>query len=78
MSSPETSPRLLRLAEVTRLTSLQRSAIYHRMEHGLFPQAVRISSRCTVWHESEILAWIEALPRGVGARPGSPPAASAA
>jgi prophage regulatory protein len=77
-SSPETAPlRLLRMPEVERLTSLKRPTIYARMSKGQFPQAIRISSRCTVWRESEILAWIEALPRGTGRPPGSPANASA-
>lgn len=76
MSPENPVPRLLRLPDVERLTSLRRAAIYHKMAHGAFPQAIRISSRCTVWRESDIVAWIEALPRGVGARPGI--AASAA
>jgi prophage regulatory protein len=65
------APRLLRLPDVEHLTSLRRSAIYARMARGEFPQAVRISSRCTVWRERDILAWIEALPCGTGPRPGS-------
>jgi prophage regulatory protein len=68
--SDATTPRLLRLPEVSKLTSLQRAAIYHKMGLGQFPAAIRISARCTVWKEAEILAWIESLPRGVGARPG--------
>ena len=63
------TPRLLRLPDVERLTSLRKSAIYGRMADGTFPQAIRISSRCTVWRESEVSAWIEALPRGLAPRP---------
>jgi prophage regulatory protein len=69
------TPRLLRLPEVTRLTSLGRSAIYARVAAGTFPMPLSVSSRCTVWRESEVRAWIDSLPRGVGPRPGSAAAA---
>jgi prophage regulatory protein len=71
----EITPRLLRLPEVSRLTSLGRSAIYARVAAGTFPQPISISSRCTVWREPEVRAWIDALPRGVGPRPGTQSAA---
>jgi len=60
------------------MTTLQRAAIYEKMSCNQFPQARRISSRCTVWDEREILAWMEALPRGVGRRPGKTPDATSA
>lgn len=63
--------RLLRLPDVTRLTTLGRSAIYARIARGDFPAPVNVSARCSAWRESEVLAWIEALPRGVGPRPGT-------
>lgn len=68
--------RLLRLQDVERLTSLKRSAVYNRIARGEFPQPLAISSRCSVWRESEVLAWMAALPRGVGPRPGSAVAAA--
>lgn len=67
--------RLLPLQEVERLTGLRSSAIYLRVQRGEFPQPLRISSRCSRWPESEVLAWIATLPRGVGPRPGAPAAA---
>lgn len=69
--SPEKSLRLIRLPDVERLTSLKRSAIYKRVSERSFPQPVIISSRCTVWKEAEVIAWIEALPRGTGERFGA-------
>jgi len=67
--------RLLRLPDVERLTSLKRSAIYNRINRGEFPQPLSISARCSVWRESEIVAWMAALPRGVGPRFGAAAAA---
>jgi prophage regulatory protein len=72
MSATESSLRFLRLHDVERLTSLKRAAIYARMSRGQFPTSVQISSRCTVWVESEVVEWMAALPRGVGPRPGTP------
>lgn len=71
-----TADRLLSLLEVERLTSLRSSALYLRCQRGEFPQPLRISSRCSRWKESEVLAWIAALPRGVGPRPGAEHAAA--
>jgi prophage regulatory protein len=71
------APRLLRLPDVERLTSLRRSAIYLRVARGDFPEPLRISDRCSVWKEAEILAWIESLPRGTrsSSAPANPQAA---
>ncbi|MHB1870214.1 MAG: helix-turn-helix transcriptional regulator [Steroidobacteraceae bacterium] len=66
-----TADRLLALPEVERLTGLRSSALYLRCQRGEFPQPLRISSRCSRWRESEVIAWIAALPRGVGPRPGA-------
>ena len=76
---PEASPtdRLLSLAEVERLTGLRSSALYLRCARGEFPQPLRISSRCSRWRESEVTAWVAALPRGIGPRPGAARGAAA-
>ena len=65
-------PRLLRLSEVTGLTSLKPAALYARIARNEFPRPVNISSRCSAWIESEVTAWTNALPRGVGRRPATP------
>lgn len=52
--------RLLRLAEVESVTGLRKSSIYGLQRRGLFPNAVRISARCTAWPESAVLAWVQA------------------
>ena len=71
-------PRFLRLAEVTQLTTLQRSAVYARIKAGTFPAPRQISSRCSVWLASEIFEWMGKQPIAVGPRPGSRAAAAAA
>ena len=50
--------RLLRMPEVQRLTGLRRSAIYEQMQHGTFPQSVKVGPRATTWSEASIQAWI--------------------
>jgi prophage regulatory protein len=64
MVTNDKPPRLLRLKEVTQLTSLGKSAIYARVAAATFPQPLTISSRCSVWREDEVVAWANALPRG--------------
>lgn len=54
--------RLLRLPEVTARTSLQRAAIYKRIAEHSFPAPRAISSRCSVWREDEIQAWVDTRP----------------
>ncbi len=68
---PLSPDRLLPLAEVERLSGLRSSALYLRVARGEFPAPLRVSARCSRWRESEVLAWIAALPRGIGPRPGS-------
>ena len=53
-------PRIVRLAEVTRLTGISRSSIYRLMELGEFPQRVRLGVKAVGWRENEVEAWIAA------------------
>lgn len=53
--------RLLKIAEVERLTSLDRSDIYKRMKNGEFPKNVKTSIRAVAWIESEIEKWIQEM-----------------
>jgi prophage regulatory protein len=53
-------PRILRMAEVEIITSLNRSTIYELMqEPGGFPLPVPLSPRVVGWLEREIKEWIE-------------------
>lgn len=51
-------PRLLRLPEVMSRVGLRRSAIYQRMSEGRFPKCRSLGTKCSVWVEAEINAWI--------------------
>lgn len=53
--------RLLRLPEVQERVSLGRSTIWLWIKEGRFPNGKKLSSRVTVWLESDI----EAFVRGV-------------
>jgi prophage regulatory protein len=54
-----TRVRLLRRAEVERLTGLSRSTLYSWMKEGRFPQPVRLGARIVAWRESDVTEWLE-------------------
>ncbi len=62
---------LLRLADVTQRTGLQRSTIYRMIASGTFPRPRQVGARAVAWLASEIAAWIYALPVA-GSKAGSP------
>ena len=55
--------RLLRLREVVKMTSLGSSTIYRKLRVGGFPQPYALSPSCVRWRESEVIDWMDALPR---------------
>lgn len=69
---------LLDIREVAKKTSLGMSTIYRYVSTGKFPRPVGIGERCVRWRESEIDAWIAALPTVSAAevRRSLPPAAA--
>lgn len=52
--------RLIRLADVRRLTGLSRTGIYARMAAGDFPAQVKLGGRAVARVESEVDAWVAA------------------
>ena len=52
-------PRILRIAEVEIITSLNRSTIYEEMQAHAFPPPIPISPRIAGWLESEVMTWLE-------------------
>ena len=52
------SDRLIRIYEVSELTSLARSTIYKYMQLGKFPQRKGGLDRVALWRESEVQQWI--------------------
>jgi prophage regulatory protein len=60
----ETTTRILREADVHRLTGVSRVSRWRWERSGRFPQRIRLGERAVGWREDEILAWLAALPRG--------------
>jgi len=58
--NPQFAPpgRLIRLPEVSRLTTLSRSAVYRAEAAGQFPKRRRVGLRAVAWSEAEVLAWL--------------------
>jgi len=50
--------RILRLAELCRVTGMSRSAIYHGERAGTFPRSIPLGPRAKGWRESDIARWI--------------------
>ena len=57
------SRRLLRLAEVKRVTGLKKDAIYRSIREGGFPSPYRIGARMVAWRSDEIAEWLDQLER---------------
>ena len=58
------SDSLLTYAEVLKLTGIRsRSTIFERVQRGEFPAPLKISPGYVRFRESEILTWIDSLPR---------------
>jgi prophage regulatory protein len=49
--------RLLRLAEVSTMVGLRRSAIYKHISEGRFPAPVKVGDRSVRWKLADVLAW---------------------
>ena len=58
LTMPQNQTRFLRLAEVKKLTSLSKSAIYVKIANHEFPRPVSLSPQCVAWVESEIIDWM--------------------
>jgi prophage regulatory protein len=49
--------RLLRLAEVSTMIGLKRSAIYRYVAEGRFPAPIKVGIRSVRWKLADVLAW---------------------
>ena len=54
--------RLLRQAEVMRMTGLSRTGIWELERRGEFPRRRRVGARNVAWLESELLEWMRSRP----------------
>ena len=53
--------RLLRLPEVMKLTGLAKSTVWLWVQQGKLPKPTKLSPRVSVWKESELKAWLDAI-----------------
>lgn len=51
--------KLIRIGEVSKLTTISKSHIYTLARQGKFPKPRKISVNTSVWLQSEILQWME-------------------
>jgi prophage regulatory protein len=58
---------LLNFHQVSELVRLSRSCIYNLIKDGKFPKPLKITKYASRWKKSEILDWIDSLPRMDGA-----------
>jgi predicted DNA-binding transcriptional regulator AlpA len=49
--------RLLRLAEVSAMVGLRRSAIYKYVAEGRFPAPMKVGERSVRWRLADVMAW---------------------
>ena len=64
--------QLLRRKEVRALIGLSETALKHAIRDGRFPPPCQLGPRCFRWRQSDVDAWIAALPEK-----GTTPAAEA-
>lgn len=50
--------KLLRIAEVSKKTTLSKSLIWLKISQNLFPKPIKLSPQINVWKESSIDSWI--------------------
>ncbi len=51
--------KLIRISEVSSLTTISKSHVYKLAREGHFPKPRKISTHSSVWLESEVIAWME-------------------
>jgi prophage regulatory protein len=50
---------LMKLPEVTELTTLSSATIYRLIDKGEFPRQVKLTERSSAWSLEEVYSWIE-------------------
>lgn len=51
--------QILKMRDVTRLTTLHRATIYRLIERDEFPKQIRIGRRRVGWRAADVSAWID-------------------
>jgi prophage regulatory protein len=57
------TPLVLRMGVVMRLTGLGRSTIYRLMAEDAFPQPVRLTRRLIAWRRADLDLWSDGRPK---------------
>lgn len=55
----DSSSKLLRIDEVSEMTTLAKSTIWLKVSQQVFPPPIRLSPAICVWRESSIEDWID-------------------
>lgn len=53
------TPRIMRMAEVIKITGYGRASIYNFMSAGTFPKSKKLGLRAVGWNSQEVQAWID-------------------
>ena len=54
----ESTNKLLRITDVSKITTLAKSTIWLKVSQNQFPKPSKLSPSITVWRESDIWHWI--------------------
>lgn len=57
----QTPSKLIRIGEVSNITTLAKSTIWAKVANGGFPKPIKLGTNVSVWKESDIAAWIDNL-----------------
>ena len=57
----QTPSKLIRIGEVSSITTLAKSTIWAKVANGGFPKPIKLGANVSVWRESDIAAWIDTL-----------------
>lgn len=52
---------LMKIDDVIKKTTMSRSTIYAKINDGLFPKQIKISTRRVVWRKEDVEAWLEQM-----------------
>ena len=59
--SPKKKKHLIRISDVSEITSLGKSTINLWVREGRFPEPIKVSATLKVWKYSDIIDWISEL-----------------
>ena len=55
----DTPPRMMRMKQLTKYTSLSRAYIYQKIAEGEFPPGSMISSGIRIWNRETVDSWLD-------------------